>query len=79
MNKHQIAKKVIVENDGIAKAADFVAAGIRSVDVVKLCNSGYLERVRHGYYRLANKEETSEERLLATLIPEGATVALQVA
>lgn len=71
MDKQKIAKKIIIERGGIAKSSDFVTAGIRAVDVVNLCNNGYLERVRHGYYRLANAEETSEEQLLATLIPKG--------
>ena len=56
---------------GVAKSADFVAAGIRAVDIVNLCNAGYLDRVRHGYYQMAEQNETTEEQLLATLIPEG--------
>lgn len=55
MNLQERAKKVVVDNNGIAKSADFVAAGIRAVDVVNLCNAGFLNRVRHGYYQLAEK------------------------
>ena len=66
-----IAKQVIIEKDGIAKAADFVAAGIPAVDIVNLCNTGYLERIRHGYYQLAEADTSSEEQLLAVLIPKG--------
>ena len=33
-------RDVIVSKGGIAKSADFVAAGIRAVDVVRLCNAG---------------------------------------
>lgn len=66
-----IAKQVIVKQGGIAKAADLVYAGIRSADVVNLCNAGYLDRIRHGYYQLAEAEVSSEEQLLAALIPEG--------
>ena len=65
------AKNVIESRGGIAKSADFVAAGIRAVDVVNLCNAGYLDRVRHGYYQLAEKDEATEEQILATLIPQG--------
>ena len=36
-----------------------------------MCNAGYLDRVRHGYYQLAEKDTVSEEQLLATLIPKG--------
>lgn len=71
MDKRKNAKAVIAEHGGIAKSSDFVEAGIRGVDVVNLCNAGYLKRIRHGYYRLAGTEEPSEEQLLATLIPKG--------
>jgi len=66
-----LAKEVIADKGGIAKSADFVAAGIRAADVVNMCNAGYLNRVRHGYYQLAEHEGISEEQLLASLIPEG--------
>ena len=71
MNIREQAKEVILSKGGIAKSADFVAEGIRAVDVVNLCNAGFLERVRHGYYELAEKTSVSEEQLLATLIPKG--------
>ena len=71
MNLKERAKEVVVDNNGIAKSADFVAAGIRAVDVVNLCNAGFLNRVRHGYYQLAEQSVSSEEQLLATLIPKG--------
>ena len=66
-----LAKQVIIEKGGIAKSADFVAAGMRAVDIVNMCNAGYLDRIRHGYYQLAEADTTSEEQLLATLIPKG--------
>lgn len=66
-----VTKQVLIEKGGVAKSADFVAAGIRAVDVVNLCNAGYLDRIRHGYYQLAEADTTSEEQLLATLIPKG--------
>ena len=64
-------RDVIVRKGGIAKSADFVAAGIRAVDVVSLCNAGYLDRVRHGYYQMAEQSDATEEQMLATLIPQG--------
>ena len=70
MDKETLSKQVIIEKGGIAKTSDFVAAGIPAVDVVNLCNTGYLERIRHGYYQLADWDIPSEERLLATLIPK---------
>lgn len=71
MNLYEIAKNVIDSKDGIAKSSDFVAAGMRAVDVVNMCNAGFLDRVRHGYYQLAEQSTVSEEQLLATLIPQG--------
>ena len=71
MDIREIAKQVIESKGGIAKSADFVAAGIRAADVVNMCNAGYLDRVRHGYYQLAENDTSSEEQLLATLIPKG--------
>ena len=65
------ARNVIKSKGGIAKSADFVAAGIRAVDGVSLCNAGYLDRVRHGYYQMAAQSDVTEEQMLATLIPQG--------
>ena len=71
MDNQELAKQVIESKGGIAKSADFVAAGIRAAEVVNMCNAGYLDRVRHGYYQLAENDTSSEEQLLATLIPKG--------
>ena len=71
MDIQKQVKEVIINNGGIAKSADFVAAGIRAADVVNLCNAGMLSRVRHGYYEITEKSEVSEEQLLATLVPKG--------
>ena len=70
MDKKTLAKQVIIEKGGIAKTSDFVAAGIPAVDIVNLCNTGFLERIRHGYYQLADGNTSSEEQLIATLIPK---------
>lgn len=64
-------KSIIIQQDGIAKSADFVAAGIPAVQVVYLCNEGFLDRVRHGYYSLAKHDTVSEEQMLAKLFPKG--------
>ena len=70
MDKKTLSKQVIIEKGGIAKTSDFVAAGIPAVDIVNLCNTGYLERIRHGYYQRADGNTSSEEQLIATLIPK---------
>ena len=71
MDVLKIASNIIAEHGGVAKSADFVAAGISANAIVRLCKEGYLDRVRHGYYSLAKSHNTSEEQLLATLIPQG--------
>ncbi len=62
---------IINGNGGIGKTSDLVTHGINAKDIVKLCNEGYLTRIRHGYYRLTDELVTSEELLLKNLIPEG--------
>ena len=62
MDKKTLSKQVIIEKGGIAKTSDFVAAGIPAVDIVNLCNTGYLERIRHGYYQLADGNTSSESQ-----------------
>ena len=69
--KIEIAKTTILKSDGIAKTADFVAAGLTTYDVAVLCKEGHIERVRHGYYQLPENNDLSEEKLLSTLLPEG--------
>lgn len=71
MDIRTLAKQIIIEKGGAAKSADFVAAGMRAVDVVNMCNAGYLDRIRHGYYQLTETDSPSEEQLLAILIPKG--------
>jgi len=71
MTKQELATQVLIANGGIAKTADFINAGLAKYDVCTLCNIGYLDRVRHGFYQLAENIDTTEEQLLATLLPEG--------
>lgn len=71
MNFIQMVNDIVIENGGIAKTSDFVAQGIDAKDIIKLCNEGYLTRVRQGYYRLTSNSYTSEEQMIKMLIPEG--------
>ena len=70
MDKKETIKNIINSNGGIAKTADFVAEGLTNYDVANLCKEGYIERVRHGYYQLAEQEDIKEEQVLASLLPE---------
>lgn len=70
MNKADTVKYIIKNNGDIAKTADFVAEGLSNYDVADLCKEGYIERIKHGYYRLAEQEDIKEEQILASLLPE---------
>ncbi len=70
MSKKTIAKTTIENSKGIAKTAQLISAGLSKSDISNLCNSGYIVRVRHGYYSLAEANDTKEEQLIQTLLPE---------
>ena len=70
MDKKETIKNIINNNNGIAKTADFVAEGLTNYDVANLYKEGYLERIRHGYYQLAEQKDIKEEQVLASLLPE---------
>ncbi len=70
MDKINTVKNIIKNNGGIAKTADFVAEGFSNYHVANLCKEGYIERVKHGYYHLAEQEDIKEEQVLATILPE---------
>ena len=71
MKKLDIAKSVIKDNGGIAKTAQLNEVGIRNSEIIKMCESGQLERIRHGYYQIADSMEMSEEKMIATFFKEG--------
>lgn len=71
MNKQEISIEVFNKVGSIAKTADFVAAGLKNYEVVSLCNQGYVERIRNGFYKLPNTDEPSEEILISKLLPQG--------
>ncbi|WP_408634640.1 type IV toxin-antitoxin system AbiEi family antitoxin domain-containing protein [Petralouisia muris] len=49
----------------MAKVSEFASAGLSNFDVANLCNVGYIERIRHGYYQLVKKEDIKEEQIFA--------------
>ena len=68
---YSLAEKTIKEKDGIASNADFQANGLRNYQITKLCNQGFLERIRRGYYQLASFQESKDERIIASLYTDG--------
>jgi len=71
MELQVLAEKIITERGGIAKSADFTANGIRPDQIRSMCESGFLRRIRQGYYALSQNTLLSEEQLLSSLIPQG--------
>lgn len=70
MSKKDIAKNAIDKSGGIIKTADLINAGLSKSDITNLTDSFFIERVKHGYYRLF-ETNISEEQILSTLLPEG--------
>ncbi len=71
MKQQDIANEVFRSVGEIAKRADLLKAGLREQDVHLLYKQGYIERVRHGYYKLTNGDTPKEEYILAGLIKQG--------
>lgn len=71
MKKLDIAKAIVKNNGGIVKTAQLNEAGIQNSEIKKMCESGELERVKHGYYQIAGRMEISEEKMIATFLEEG--------
>ena len=71
MNKAEIAKKVIIDSGGIAETSAFVSAGLYKSDIGKLVTDGVIERIRRGFYQIANTADITEAEYLSRLIPEG--------
>jgi predicted transcriptional regulator of viral defense system len=70
MKKDELARAVLVEKGGIAKTADFVAAGVSKPDLTGLYRLGVIERIRHGFYQRPGETNISEAQYLSVLLPE---------
>ena len=65
-----IIKNTISANGGIAKLSALTSAGVPKEKIYKLCSDGFLQRVRQGYYQLADELILSDEQVIASTIPE---------
>lgn len=70
MNIHEIAQKTIQESGGVARSIDFQRAGLRNYQITKLCNLGFLERVKRGYYQLSSYQDAEDEKVIAKAFPD---------
>lgn len=71
MNKLDAIKNVVKNNGGIVKTSQLNEIGIENYEIARMCDNGELERVKHGYYQLANRTEISEEKMIATFLADG--------
>lgn len=71
MNKLDAIKNIVKTNGGIVKTSQLNEIGIENYEIARLCENGELERVKHGYYQLANRTEISEEKMIATFLTDG--------
>lgn len=71
LNLKEVARKVVDCHGGIAKTADFTAAGMKNYEVSALCKAGVIERIRHGFYQIPGDDPITEEQLLRELLPQG--------
>lgn len=71
MNKLDTIKNIVKINGGIVKTSQLNEIGIENYEIARLCENGELERVKHGYYQLANRTEISEEKMIATFLTDG--------
>ena len=71
LSKYDIVNEVFNTVGEIAKKSDFISAGLKEQDVYTLFKQGYIERVKHGYYKLSVGDEPKEELLLSKLMTQG--------
>ena len=69
-SNYEIAKAVVIENDGIATTLQLNSAGLQNYEIGKLCKSNQIIRIRQGYYSLSD-QLISDEQLLSTILSEG--------
>ena len=71
LSKYDIVNEVFNTVGEIAKKSDFISAGLKEQDVYTLFKQGYIEGVKHGYYKLSVGDEPKEELLLSKLMTQG--------
>lgn len=71
LSKYDIVNEVFNTVGEIAKKSDFISAGLKDQDVYTLFKQGYIERVKHGYYKLSVGDDPKEELLLSKLMTQG--------
>lgn len=60
-----------MKNRCLQKSSELNKAGIQNYEIMRLCEQGELERIRHGYYQIAGESAVSEEQMIASFFEEG--------
>ena len=68
MSKKELAKNAIEKSGGIIKTADLINAGLTKSDISNLTDNSFIERVKHGYYRLSGTDISEEQILCFTTV-----------
>jgi predicted transcriptional regulator of viral defense system len=71
LNKKEIVRRVLENNGGIAKTADFVKEGLKNYELSVLCKEGFIERIQRGVYQFPHSNQITEEQLIQELLPQG--------
>jgi predicted transcriptional regulator of viral defense system len=71
MDKIKVAENCIKKLGGIAKTSDFNSCGLTNKDIKLLCDKGFIERLKRGYYQLSESEIMTEEQMISAMLPEG--------
>ncbi len=69
MNKNKL-KKYFDNYQGILKACDMLDIGLTRYDIYKLNTEGEIERVRNGYYKLKNEEQSDAKLMYLLIFPK---------
>ena len=70
MNTSENIRNIITNAGGVARTADFNAAGYANYSVSDMCKRGLIVRVRSGFYALPEQDQREEE-IIARLFPDG--------
>lgn len=64
-------KNVFDENDGVIKLSDFTSRGYNNKILAQLIKSGYVNKLKTGYYEWIEGEPVSDAVVILKLFPEG--------
>lgn len=70
MDKKLVIQDIMQKSNGIAKTSELIAAGLSKSEITLFNKNGYLERICHGYYKLADSMFIPDERLIQKILPE---------